>query len=180
MRNLNLILIAIIGTLVFSACTSDKESLKDDIDELETNLFENPDQSMDQDSARMLIDKYVQYSEKNPEDSLALDYLFKAARVEVALGNYQDGVDLLNQIEKDYQDSDELAKILLQKGIIYEDNLENTEKAAETYRELIEKYPDNEYAGDAQHLLDNLGKSLQEMVDEFEKKNEETDTASTS
>ncbi|MCF8217820.1 MAG: tetratricopeptide repeat protein [Bacteroidales bacterium] len=180
MRNLNLILIAAVAVMILGSCTSDQETLKDEIDEIESNLFDNPKETMDKDSARILVDKYVKYAEKNPEDSLALDYMFKAARVEVALGNYKDGLDLLNQIEEDYEGADEIARILLLKGIIFEDNLDNPEKAAENYRKLIEKYPDNEYARDAQHLLDNLGKSLQDLIDEFEKKNEGADTASVS
>ncbi|MFW6019985.1 MAG: tetratricopeptide repeat protein [Bacteroidales bacterium] len=180
MRNLKLILTTVIALVILGACTSDRSSLKNEIDQIESNLFEDPKGSMDKDSARLLIDKYVKYAEKNPEDTLALEYMFKAARVEVALGNYKDGLELLTQAEEAYEDEDEIARILLLKGIIFEDNLDNPEKAAENYRKLIDNYPDSEYARDAQHLLDNLGKSLQDMIDEFEKKNEGADTASVS
>ncbi|MCX6282854.1 MAG: hypothetical protein NTW31_01245, partial [Bacteroidetes bacterium] len=53
---------------------------------------------------------------------------------------------------------------------IYENLMKNLDKAQELYILFIEKYPRNDFADDAQNALNNLGKTPDQMVKEFEQR----------
>jgi TolA-binding protein len=44
------------------------------------------------------------------------------------------------------------------------------DKAKAVYEEFLRKYPEDEFAGSAQFLLDNLGKSDDELLEALQKK----------
>ena len=56
------------------------------------------------------------------------------------------------------------------KAYIYENQIKNLEKAKEIYLQFIEKYPNDDFAKDAKIALQNLGKSPEQMVREFEER----------
>ena len=61
---------------------------------------------------------------------------------------------------------------LFMMGFIYENDLGDLNKAKETYQTFLNRYPnDPDYADDAQNALKFLGKSPEEIIREFEKKN---------
>ena len=82
----------------------------------------------------------------------------------------------------EYPDYEKASECLFMKGFIYDNNLQDYEMAKKIYLEFLEKYPDDEFADDAQASIDNLGKSLEEIIQEFEMKNlaEEQDTLAVS
>lgn len=176
MRRLQLFVIALIAVFAITACDSGKESMQEEIEALENSLFNDPQAEMNQDSARLLIEHYVQYADNYPEDSLAINYLFKAARVDIALNDVQAGLKRLNRIEAQYPESHHMPKILLLRGIIYEDELKDYNKAGKEYQRLVDEYPENEFADDARLILKNLGKSPEELIEEFERKQAEQDS----
>lgn len=179
MKNLKLLPLALLVLLFASACDNQKQELREEIEATEDNLFSNQTGSLDQDSARLLVEQYMQYAENYPKDSLAQNYIFKAARVDVALGDYDAGLKKLNRIEAEYPESHHIPKVLLLKGTIYEDYMQDYEKAGEAYQQLLDDYPDDEFAKDAAILKKNMGKSLDEIIKEFEDKEKaQQDTAS--
>jgi TolA-binding protein len=59
------------------------------------------------------------------------------------------------------------------KAFVYEDQLHDLNKAKKYYEEFLEKYPDSDFADDARISLQNLGKSPEELIKEFEEKQQE-------
>jgi outer membrane protein assembly factor BamD (BamD/ComL family) len=56
------------------------------------------------------------------------------------------------------------------KGYVYENLIRNLDKAKEIYLQFIEKYPESDFADDAQMALQNLGKTPEQMIKEFEER----------
>jgi hypothetical protein len=54
------------------------------------------------------------------------------------------------------------------KAFVYENLLRNLALAKETYLLYIEKYPNGEFVKDAQMSVQNLGKTPDQMIKEFE------------
>lgn len=179
MRLLNIFWIALIPSIVFISCNSGKKSNEETetkeaqieaIDELEQELFTNVDSPMNKDSAKLLIKRYVKFADEFPkEDSLASNYLFKAARVDLALQEHNTALKRLKRIEATYPESSYMPQVLIFRGTIYEDNLKDYNKAEKAYQRLVDEYPESEFADDAEALIKTLGKDLNEIIEGFEK-----------
>ena len=56
-------------------------------------------------------------------------------------------------------------------GFIYETQLNDTSKARVIYEQVIQKYPNTQFAIDSKASIDNLGKTPEQLIKEFEAKN---------
>jgi outer membrane protein assembly factor BamD (BamD/ComL family) len=172
MRKVNLLAILVAAFLLFACGSSQeegKQKLKEDIAKMEKDLYDEVSGPLKQDSVKLLAEKYVQFSDNYSKDSLAPSYLLKAARVLVDVGDFQRALKYLNRIEKDYPQHKIIPDALILKGFVYDDHLKNYSKADKVYGRLIEEYPDHHYARDAKVLRENLGKTPEEMIEQFEK-----------
>ncbi len=61
------------------------------------------------------------------------------------------------------------------KAYVYENYLGDLEHAKMIYIEFLEKYPDNEFADDAEISIQNLGKSPEELIRQFEEQQAQND-----
>lgn len=123
--------------------------------------------------ANDLIKAYVSYADtiKDPVQSPA--YLFEAANLAMNLNESQEALQLFNRIIYQYPDYKKAPDCLFLMGYIYDNSLQNYGKAKEIYEEFLAKYPTHDFADDARVSLDNLGKPLDELVKEFEAKNQQ-------
>jgi len=83
----------------------------------------------------------------------------------------QKAIELFDRLMVEYPDYEKVPECLFMKAFIYDNNLQEYDKAKEVYLEFLEKYPDDEFADDARASINNLGKSLEEIIREFEEKN---------
>jgi outer membrane protein assembly factor BamD (BamD/ComL family) len=163
--------VLLILTLVaVTACQPSKEKLSGQISAMEKRLFSPTAQGLSRESVDSLVADYENYVKRFPEDSLAPAYLFKAAGVAMNTGNGGKAVELYDKLMKDHPSHPKAALALFFKGYVQENLLKNLDQAKETYLLFIEKYPDNEFADDAQASIDNLGKTPEQMIREFEAK----------
>jgi TolA-binding protein len=79
-------------------------------------------------------------------------------------------INIYNRILKSYPDFKKAPECLFLKAYVYENNLGQLNKARVFYQEFIDKYPDNDFADDAEISIQNLGKSPEELIREFEEK----------
>jgi outer membrane protein assembly factor BamD (BamD/ComL family) len=85
--------------------------------------------------------------------------------------NSGDGPRALNffdQYLQDFPDGPKAPISLFFKAFIYENMMQNLDKARETYLLFIEKYPNDDFTKDAKLALMNLGKSPDELIRQFE------------
>ncbi len=156
--------------LLSSACSSPKEKAENKIKKTENKLFSNAKKPVEKTATDALIKSYIDFAHKYPKDSNAVNYLFKAADLSMNTSGPKQAVDLFDEIMKNYPDYSKVPQCLFLKGYIYENYLNSLAKAKEIYTEFLKKYPDDDFADDAQASLNNLGKSPEELIKEFEAK----------
>jgi len=152
-----------------SACGPSKTTLEEKIILTEERIF-SAEAGFSRAGADSLVQLYREFAELYPDDSLAPIYLFKAASVSM---NMQDGpgsIALFSQIRESYPDFDKAPLCLFFTGYVQENVLGDINKARETYQLFIDTYPEHDFADDAQASINNLGKTPEEMIREFEAK----------
>ncbi len=119
-----------------------------------------------------LINAYVAYADTLKKDPDAPRFLFEAGNLAMNLNQNTRSMELFNRIIYQYPDFEKVPDCLFLLGYIYENNLQNYGKAKEIYEDFLRRYPDHDFADDARISLQNLGKPLEELVKEFESRNQ--------
>lgn len=118
-----------------------------------------------------LTTAYWQYYEDFPEDSLSPFYLYKAAELTIYMQQGIKAISYLKRIEQYYPDYSDLSSVLFLIGFTYDNDVRDYDSAKQYYSLFLEKYPDHQLANDTKILIQNLGKSPEELIREFEAKN---------
>ena len=164
LKNLFLLLILI---AVITACEAPIEKDAAKINDTEDVLFAS-DAGFNKEKALKLVDLYVAYADNYPEDSMAPEYVFKGAEFCLNLGAGQRSIILYDRIFNDYPDFRKAPECLFLKGYVYENYLGDLDNAKLIYTEFLERYPNNEFADDAAISIQNLGKTPEELIQQFE------------
>ena len=77
----------------------------------------------------------------------------------------------LNRFEKEFQDHNKMPYCIFFQAFIYENQMNNLEKAKLYYQRFINEYPNHELVDDAETSIKNLGRSLEDIIKDFEEKN---------
>ena len=165
-------LLLIVAVLI-NACGSPKASKLDEIKTMEDQLFSDESKMIDRTQADQLIGLYVAYADEYPTDTEAAPYLFKAGDMAMNLNMPRKAVQVFDRILTDYPDFEKSPQCLFLKGYVYENNLGDLATAKKIYEEFLEKYPDDEFADDAEVSIKNLGKTPEELIKEFEEQSKE-------
>jgi len=143
--------------------------------DLGSKLFESPDEGgLNKAAAHKYVDACEAFGLGYPNHPDAAENIFKAAEVAKSLRTFNKSLSLYDWVIDKYPTSDKAATSLFLKGFIIENNLGNDEKAKELYNKFISTYPDHDLADDVAFLIENLGKSdeeILEMIEERQKQN---------
>ena len=167
MKKLTIALFAL-SILLMGGCKPSREKSVENIQILEKQLFSAESTSFDKEKADSLLNLYTVFIDKFPGDSLIPDYLFKSANLAMNSGNGAKAIEYFDRYITSYPDREKAALCLFFKAFVYENILRNLDKAKESYLLFVEKYPENDFADDAQMALQNLGKTPDQMIMEFE------------
>jgi outer membrane protein assembly factor BamD (BamD/ComL family) len=137
---------------------------------LEIRLFSPAATGFDKVKADSLLTAYESFMKHFPEDSLTVKIAFKAANLSMNMGDGAKAIELFDKFIEKYPDNPKAAVSMFFKGYIYENQLKNLDKAKEIYLQFIEKYPHGDFTKDARIALQNLGKTPEQMVQEFDDK----------
>jgi len=168
MRLFKTLSILLLAVTIFTACSSEQENLKTEIKTMEDVLFADANKMIDKVKARELIDKYVQFGDEFPENEEASSMLFKAGDMSMNLNMPKEAIEIFDRIMNVYPDYEKTPQCLFLKGYIFENNLGDLNGAKKIYEEFLEKYPNDDFADDAEVSIKNLGKSPEELIKEFE------------
>ena len=175
MKNKSIILVAIIvASLVSCKPSRDKSTLK--IQEMEKSMYNVPVMSFNKSKADSLLKMYDNFVSRFPGDSMAPAYLFRAANLTISTGDGNKALSLLDQFVTNYPSHPKVPVCMFFKGYVYENILKNLDKAKESYLIYIEKYPGDVFVKDARIAIENLGKSPDQIVKEFEQKQKQDST----
>lgn len=143
-------------------------SLNKSIQKQEDKVFNSNQNRLQKQDAMALVNLYEKYANENPGDSLSPEYLFRAADISMNLGQPGQTIRLFNRILTEYPDFEKAPATLFLMAFVYEDQLQDYDNAEKYYELFLSKYPDSEFADDAEISLKNLGKSPEELIREFE------------
>lgn len=159
--------------LLINACSPPKNNKLTEIEKMEDELFSDESKMIDRVQAMKLIDLYIAYTDEFPEDTEAAEYLFKAGDMAMNLNMPRRAIQVFDRILNDYPEYEKAPQCMFLKGYVYENNLGDLQKAKAIYEEFLEKYPDDEFADDAEVSIKNLGKTPEELIKEFEEQSKE-------
>ncbi|MCX6285928.1 MAG: tetratricopeptide repeat protein [Bacteroidetes bacterium] len=155
---------------VLISCGPSRTKEVDRIHTLESRLFSPKATSMDKEAADSLLALYSVFIKNFPADSMTQKYIFKAGTMYMNSGNGKAAIEMFDLYRSGYPNDPRSAMCLFFTAYVYENLLKNLDKAQELYILFIEKYPRNDFADDAQMALNNLGKTPDQMVKEFEQR----------
>ncbi len=166
----NTVLLLIIS--LFAACQAgpDKTKMVESIKSLEKEI--GAAGTPPPDKIEALQTALIGYADAFPTDSNAVQYLTKAGETARLLKNYDKAFEVFDKIINDYPQSKEAPAAMFMKAFTLDNDLKKLDEAKQAYEAFLQKYPNDEFADDAQFLLNNLGKSPEEIIKGFEKKSE--------
>ena len=122
-------------------------------------------------TAGLAIKSYSDFVKMFPEDSLCPDFLFKAGEIATATKQYPQSLMYYKNITDKYPNYKNYTASLYLQGFLLDNYMNDDAKAKVIYDEIIAKYTSTIYADNAKMAIKNLGKSDEELIKEFKKKN---------
>ena len=142
--------------------------------ELGAAIFDNPDNTgINRKASLSYVDACEAYALVYPKSEETPANLFKAAEVAKSLRTFPKSLSLYDWIIDNYPDFEKTPTSLFLKGFIINNNLGDVDKAREVYTQFTERYPDHELADDVEFLIQNLGKTDEEILQMIEQKRQE-------
>ncbi|MCK9290573.1 MAG: hypothetical protein WCR58_05835 [Bacteroidales bacterium] len=161
-----------VGVLLSSCApkTTESETLEDQMQALEAKLF-GEENEYNPDDAVLLMSLYLQAADETENDSLVVEYLFKAADLMMYHAEPHQTISVYDRIINEFPVSDKAVMSLFLKAFVYDVRLSDTMHARQTYQDFLRLYPNHPLVPDVEMSIKNLGKSLEELVSEFESVN---------
>ncbi len=162
-------IVTLVLAAVFAACESSdsgKEKLLSDITYLEQEIGAEARPSPEKLDTLMM--KMESFAEAFPKDSLAASFLASAAEIARLHGKFDKALEHYDQILKKYADTKQAPRAMFMKAFTLDNDLKRSDEAKPLFEEFLAKYPNDEFADDAKFLLNNLGKTEEEIIKQFE------------
>jgi tetratricopeptide (TPR) repeat protein len=121
--------------------------------------------------AKPLLKAYEVYIKHHSFQAISKLYQFKAGELAKALNKPHVAIKHFNDLMERDPDHEKAPIALFYKAMIIGDMLHEDDLAKATYQEFIDKYPDHPFVESAKESIKLQGKSLEEIVAGFEKKN---------
>lgn len=171
-------LLYVASIALITSCASESNDIAN-IKKLEKALYSNAESVFDLQIAENLVSHYEAFVEANPNDSLAASFLFKGGEISMGMGSSVKAIELYKRVYKEYPDYTKAPTSLFLIGFVHETQNKDMVEAGTYYRRFIAEYPAHNLVDDAKFSLNNLGKSDEDIIREFEAKlakNKQQDT----
>jgi outer membrane protein assembly factor BamD (BamD/ComL family) len=166
--NNRFIFAALILAVTLTSCKPSREKSVSEIRGMEKKLYEQPSFTYNKPRGDSLLRMYDDFVSRFPKDTLAPVFLFRAANLSISAGDGNKALSLLDRFATQFPDHPKVPVCFFFKGYVYENILKNLDKAKESYLIYIEKYPNDVFVKDARMAIQNLGKTPDQIVREFE------------
>lgn len=181
------ILYILTSTLILASCSSEPDIKIEAAKEKETdaNTFEARVAEIDKHTAILFSDSlnfnvksandllaaYEEYIEHHSFQSDSKDIQFKAGELAKSLGKPHIAIKHFNGLLERDPNHEKAPMALFYKAMTIGDDLHQDDEAVRYYQEFIDKYPEHPFAESAKASIKLQGKSLEDIVKEFEEKN---------
>jgi len=143
--------------------------LKKRIESLQTSIFDPSKMTLDPVAINQYLNACTIQALLLPDDPQSEFYLHKAAENAYYTQQFPRSLFLYEWFEQAYPQSDKAGQALFMRAFMLDNDLQKFEEAKELYNAFLQKYPEDDFADDAKVLLDNLGKSPEEVIKEWGK-----------
>jgi len=160
------ILVSCLFITLFS-CQSDpapKPVTKEELNELANNMYDTTSFRLKTEQAQEFVDKTISYVEKNPEQTSNVLRLLRAGETARSMRDFQKALAIYDKVYVNYPDHPKAPQALFLKAFTLDNDLKKPNQARAAYQEFLEKHPNDDFADDTQFLLENLGKSDEEIL----------------
>jgi len=124
--------------------------------------------NFNKDKVKALINAYKEFSDNFSNDQLAPEYIFDQAIMYYRnLNMAKEALAAFEMVNSNYPDYKKLSDCLFWIGYIYDNDFNDLEKAEKYYTIYLEKFPNHELNQDVTFLLDHLGMSDEEILQEL-------------
>jgi len=148
------------ATFLF-ACNSEKNQINQQISDLETEV----ETQATAQSVTNLFGKYDDYTNTFPDDAeMNGRYMYRAAGLAYRAGNYTKTAEYLERGIKDFSASSITPSSYVLLGTVYEENLNNIDKAKTSFQHVLDNYPDHEGADRAALFFKPADEKLQTLI----------------
>lgn len=144
--------------------------LRSRLDTIKSDVYDEDTYQVNYRIANNYIEACELFSLILPERDVTPDVLFNAAEMARAVQAYSRAVELYARIQDRYPDYSRMNRVLFMWAYTLDDGLQDYDGARARYSEFIERFPGDDFADDAEASLRNLGKSPEELIREFEQK----------
>jgi len=174
MKKLSVLFFAI--SMILFSCKPSKEELQRQVTKAEDELFggDKSQFSIDTAKAAIAIAAYEKYAEAFKDDTLSSEYLFRAADIQRSLRRFDKSLALYDRIIAEFPNSTRAPYSLFLKGFIYENDTQELDKARDMYHQFLATYPNHALTNDVQFSLNNMGKTPEELIKQFEQMNSDS------
>lgn len=160
---------ALILITVLASCNAKRDWSQKAIEKQEKTLAEQAQKGkVDSSSVNNLLKDYEAYATAYPNDTNGANYLFKAADFYRYMRKPLRSIELYSKIYAHYPTLSKRPYALFLQGFIFENEVGNTHSAKNLYEKFLAEYPAHPIAKDVQTTLNNLGKTPEQLIQEFQ------------
>ncbi len=146
-----------------------KTKLTQLIESTKANIYNEQSHRIDPAIASSYVSLCEWYGFLFANDPVAPSYLFQAGETARSIRNFRKALDIYDRILLHFKSFDKTPQALFLKAFTLDNDLKQYDKAKQFYESFLTQYPKDEFADDTQFLLENLGKSDDEIIKKFEK-----------
>lgn len=143
--------------------------------EIGLQMFNDSIYRLDENIARLYVDACEAAVMAQPDLPAAPEYLHRAAETARTLRDIPKAITLYDWIIEHYPNHPRAATSLFLKAFTFDNDLKDFENARVYYEEFLKKYPNNEFVESARFLLENIGKSEEELKEILEQRAKENE-----
>ncbi len=148
----------------------DEPLMADKIASIQSNLTDTSTGRLDLIKVNEFVNAIELFVMANPNNPASPKYLKIAAEVVNSIKVYPRAILFYNWILNSFPESKEAPQALFMKAFTLDDGMGKKMDAKPVYEQFLKRYPKNDFADDTKFLLDNINKSDEEIIKEFDNK----------
>lgn len=138
------------------------------INDIGDRMYDDSTFRLDNRLANNYISSCRLFAALNPDAPNAPELLFKAGETSRTLRRFKPSIEIYDWIINRYPNFDKASQALFLKGFTMDNDLKKHQEAKLIYESFLKKYPDDDFVDDTKFLLNNIGKTDEEIIKNFE------------
>ena len=135
------------------------------IQKIAESVFVDPDKfGINTTNAQKYVDICEAHGLAYPNDAKSPEYLYRASEISSAIRTFPKSLSLYDWLIDFYPDYSKTPNALFAKGYLLEEELSKPERSRAAFEQFLAQYPGHELADDAKFLMENIGKSGEEII----------------